>query len=314
MSNENKKKVQKVTEERSRVENWEKKFFPLKDSSEVYEKIKVGGDSDSVSVELKDSLVSLYEGLVKSNTEHFNTSTLLSEATSDDLLENFENELVVMEASKALGNFLTHNRNFKKISQLDVAAALNTTQRQISRYERGESAMSMEILAKYCDAIDLSPALRVKLINIVMNKTEKSLADVNAEKLVKIPEYNVSASAGYGDFQGFEEVIETHQIPSKFLPVVEKAQLGIIRINGDSMTPTINSGDYAVVNIQPIYVEDGIYLIRIEDAVYCKRLQRQFGSVRIISDNPVYSEMSVSRDDGANFQIIGRVLLTMKKH
>ena len=132
--------------------------------------------------------------------------------------------------------------------------------------------------------------------------------------MLTIPEYNVSASAGGGEFVGFEEVVEYHSLPEKFLPDTNHDRTGIVRINGDSMYPTINSGDYVVVSLTGKFFEDGIYLIRIDNSVYCKRLQRRIDGLFIISDNPAYSEMQITSDDSDGFQVLGRVVLTMKKH
>jgi phage repressor protein C with HTH and peptisase S24 domain len=56
-----------------------------------------------------------------------------------------------------------------------------------------------------------------------------------------------------------------------------------------------------------------LYLIRVDDTAFVKRLQRQFGSIRIISDNPQYEEMKISPDDGNEFSLIGRVTLIVRK-
>jgi len=46
--------------------------------------------------------------------------------------------------------------------------------------------------------------------------------------------------------------------------------------------------------------------------VFVKRLQREFGQIRIISDNQMYREQVVQHDDGQQFQLIGRVALIMR--
>lgn len=135
---------------------------------------------------------------------------------------------------------------------------------------------------------------------------------VNTQSLYRsIPEYNIRVSAGHGEFVGIEAIKETLQVPRKWLP--ENGQVGLVRVEGDSMYPTVNNGDYVAVEFGSGYTSDGLYLIRVEDAVYVKKIQKEFGSIRIISDNPQYREMSVSPDDGSDFGLIGRVALIVRK-
>lgn len=126
-----------------------------------------------------------------------------------------------------------------------------------------------------------------------------------------IPEYNVRVSAGHGQFLGIEEIKQELQIPRQWLPV--NGKVGIVRVEGDSMIPTISNGDSVVVEFDSGYTSDGLYLIRVEDSAYVKRIQREFGSLRIISDNPLYRELTVESNDGQDFGLIGRVALIIRK-
>lgn len=127
----------------------------------------------------------------------------------------------------------------------------------------------------------------------------------------KVPEYNVRVSAGHGQFLGIEEIKQELQIPRQWLPA--NGKVGIVCVEGDSMTPTISNGDSVVVEFDSGYTSDGLYLIRVEDSAYVKRIQREFGSLRIISDNPLYRELTVESNDGNDFGLIGRVALIIRK-
>jgi phage repressor protein C with HTH and peptisase S24 domain len=118
-------------------------------------------------------------------------------------------------------------------------------------------------------------------------------------------------SAGHGEYTGIEVVKRQLQIPQIWLP--ENGQLGLVRVEGDSMFPTINNGDYVAVEFSSGYTADGLYLIRVDDTAFVKRLQRKFGGIKIISDNPQYEEMQISHDDGNEFALIGRVTLIVRK-
>jgi len=126
----------------------------------------------------------------------------------------------------------------------------------------------------------------------------------------EVPEYNVRVSAGHGEYQGIEVVKQELQIPKQWLP--DNGKVGLVKVEGDSMWPTIAHGDFVGVEFSSGYTSDGLYLIRVEDSAFVKRLQKEFNLIRIISDNPQYREMTVSPDDGSDFGLIGRVALIVR--
>ena len=126
----------------------------------------------------------------------------------------------------------------------------------------------------------------------------------------EVPVYNVRVSAGHGEYQGIEVIKQQLQMPKLFLP--ENGKIGFVKVEGDSMFPTVNHGDHVAVEFDTGYTSDGLYLIRVDDAVFVKRLQREFGQIRIIRDNQMYREQVVQHDDGQQFQLIGRVALIMR--
>src|SRR3546814_3137984 len=68
--------------------------------------------------------------------------------------------------------------------------------------------------------------------------------------------------------------------------------LSIIRVEGDSMAPTLNDGDDILVDGGDAAgrLRDGIYVLRMDDALMVKRVARAPGAGRIwvISDTPQY--------------------------
>ena len=204
---------------------------------------------------------------------------------------------------KSFAEKLAEKRKMLGISQIDLGKQIGVSQAVYHRIEQAKTRVNIEVIKKLCEVLglDVSEAL-------TPNQVKKS---EQKEGYRTIPEYNVRVSAGHGEFTGIEEVKQNLQMPKLFLP--ENGQVGFVRVEGDSMTPTIAHGDYVAVEFDSGYTSDGLYLIRIDDAVFVKRLQRKFGGVRIISDNSQYDEMTVSPDDGNDFGLIGRVALVIRK-
>ena len=204
---------------------------------------------------------------------------------------------------KPFAEKIAEKRKILGISQIDLGKQIGVSQAVYHRIEQAKTRVNIEVIKKLCEVLglDVSEALMPDQVK----KSEQK------EGYRTIPEYNVRVSAGHGEFTGIEEVKQNLQMPKLFLP--ENGQVGFVRVEGDSMTPTIAHGDYVAVEFDSGYTSDGLYLIRIDDAVFVKRLQRKFGGVRIISDNQQYEEMNVSPDDGNDFGLIGRVALVIRK-
>ena len=81
----------------------------------------------------------------------------------------------------------------------------------------------------------------------------------------------------------------------------------LIEAVGDSMAPTLEESDLLLVDLsEPRFRHDGIYVLRRDNDLEVKRLQRRpDGSLNIISDNPVYEPSVVTSD---SVHIIGRVI------
>ena len=132
------------------------------------------------------------------------------------------------------------------------------------------------------------------------------------DDIVSIPFYeDIRASAGSGAYNE-AETAEQLNFPKSFLRqyfgLISFNNLSIIIGSGDSMFPTLPENCYLV--IQQGNVREGeICVARIEDELYVKRLQKR-PKLKLLSDNKAYDPIEL---DGANFEIIGRVVGYFKK-
>lgn len=80
----------------------------------------------------------------------------------------------------------------------------------------------------------------------------------------------------------------------------------MLRVQGDSMQPTINEGDWVWVDVSNNYVSsDGIYLLRMATGLAVKRLQSGLSNIVIKSDNSSYSDITA---EVGEINIIGKVV------
>lgn len=80
----------------------------------------------------------------------------------------------------------------------------------------------------------------------------------------------------------------------KMLTVSRPGNLSIVRVEGDSMAPTLNAGDDIMVDLGDAAdrLRDGIYVLRVDDALVVKRLALNPVGRRLTvqSDNPAYPD------------------------
>ena len=76
------------------------------------------------------------------------------------------------------------------------------------------------------------------------------------------------------------------------------------------MEQTLEENDLVLIDLQQTeFALEGIYVIRLDDMLMVKRLQRQpKGLIQIISDNLNYPPITLSGDFDESFDIIGRAI------
>ena len=91
------------------------------------------------------------------------------------------------------------------------------------------------------------------------------------------------------------------------------AQMVLMSVSGDSMSPTISNGDMVLVNQgQKDVIAGAIYAVSVDDSILVKRLDKQPGKLVLVSDNrEAYPPLELDMTDEAvceSVRIIGRVL------
>lgn len=135
--------------------------------------------------------------------------------------------------------------------------------------------------------------------------------------MILVPKLAIGASAGAGASVDGEAVEGEVAFDPKWLRELgaDPRALSIIRVEGDSMAPTLDDGDDILVDggDAAARLRDGIYVLRMDDVLMVKRVARAPGQGRIsvISDNPHYR----SWDDlpMASVQLVGRVVWTGRR-
>lgn len=126
---------------------------------------------------------------------------------------------------------------------------------------------------------------------------DKSIwSDVNADDFSYIPLYDVEASAGHGAWNSSEHEIYKIAFRKEWLndEGLIPDNLAAITARGDSMNPSIKSGDTLLIDTNESYPVEGIYVLKVDAHLVVKRVQRLNGGViRVKSDNPAYDSIDI---------------------
>jgi len=136
--------------------------------------------------------------------------------------------------------------------------------------------------------------------------------------LVSVKRSSVRASAGAGAIpyeRAGKPYFAFEENWLKGLTSSPAGRLSIIRVEGDSMAPTLNAGDDILVDLGDATerLRDGIYVLRADDALVVKRLALHPAGRRVTvqSDNPAYPDWPDCDLD--ELRCIGRVIWAGRK-
>ena len=189
-------------------------------------------------------------------------------------------------------------------------------------------------------------AEKTEIVFTYIDKNEKGTRPINKdnlEKFIKVyPLYKKQFEKAYLDeimpesLKGSTFNMEEQKVNTVILPVYGKASAGngyinldqeiyyfpikkgdfsdrsfLVEISGNSMEPTLEDGDYALVDPDNIdYVKNKIYVVTYNDESFIKRMVMDAKSkiVMLKSDNPEYEDILITKDMQVYLKIEGRVV------
>lgn len=196
------------------------------------------------------------------------------------------------------------------IKSFSMDSGLGTT--TLQSYMKGASYPTL-------DRLNLIAATAKVDINWLLTGGDHvSTAHSNSSKYIKIPHFDVQASAGTGS-----ELVEsgisknTVDIHSQTLLDQGLNPEGLLSmyVKGDSMEPSLFDGDMILVKkmISPFSILEGVYIFRVFNEIFIKRIQfnKYSAKLKVDSDNPFYDSYTITGNDLNDVEIIGEVICTI---
>ena len=198
-----------------------------------------------------------------------------------------------------------------------VFAASDTMENAIGSFV---SAYNEGLIGKVSGLDKINSLLLVEALESVKNASFKPSdlpQNVVHDDFIHVPLHDVQGSCGDGAVIHSEQIVDYLAFKREWISRVatDPKRLALIEAAGDSMMPTISSGDLLLIDLCVTRVEqDAIYAINVEGMLYIKRIQKRLdGTVIVKSDNPAYEEQRFNTSEAEALRIVGRVIWMGKR-
>ena len=251
-----------------------------------------------------------------------------------------------------LSKILKKYRELKGWTQEDLSKYSGVSLPTIKRYEAGDDRASLRLLKKICDAfkIDLKDIMEMAdnlkdTTNVAWEQTKLKIIDnmkglefknktalkdkqthnhnyaikkenePNPKKLVKYyPNIKLSAGDGVINYEDEEcELIDASFL--SFLKLKGLQNIEVVQVQGDSMMPYIEDGEYIILERTMEARNGDIVVFVYENQSYIKQLQTIPNEAKLcfISKNPLYPSFEVRGDEVSKVAIIGVLRAKIRK-
>lgn len=212
----------------------------------------------------------------------------------------------------AIGKKIAKAREAAGMNQSELARALQVKPQAVQKWEAGGSPRNARLT-------EIAQALGVSVAYLVSDADQASEALPEVVFLL-VPMLANDASMGPGAEDHAEDVMTgvirlTDHFVREYVRPSRPESLRFIHAYGDSMAPTLHSGDVLLVDTGSKNIDiDGIYVLRAHGRLFVKRVrQRLDGKFEISSDNPAHKTVEVLNGD-SEVTVVGRVLWYWNGH
>ncbi len=187
-------------------------------------------------------------------------------------------------------------RNFLQFSQSAFSDSINISRSVIANIEIAKSAISSEVMENVILKHNVNPTWLLTGIgnmflieNLEIKKIEESEPNVRF--------LNIAAMAGPAVAAGMTELSQWIYVPG----LERRGDYYGIEVEGNSMMPTLNRGDFVVcellTDLQEQFEHGKVYVVVLRDRILVKRLFIENEFMQMRSDNPLFAPEKVYFDE-----------------
>ncbi len=220
---------------------------------------------------------------------------------------------------KNLNKRLILARKSKGFRQNELARILKVSLPTMNHYESGKRSPNSDLLSTIATVLECDPGWLLTGEGNAEKKetfTKESSSSTSGtlDGFVLVPRYNIETSAGGGSNIHSEQIVDHLAFKADWVSKelgADPKNLLLIHSIGDSMEPTLRSGDLLLVDRSKARMKgDGIYLINFDEGLMVKRLEWMMdGTVVIRGDNTnVSREQKLTAVEMEKLHLLGRVV------
>ncbi|MDI3365189.1 MULTISPECIES: XRE family transcriptional regulator [Pantoea] len=222
---------------------------------------------------------------------------------------------------KTLAERLKAAREKAGISQADLAEKIGLSQQSVAKIENGETQQPRKI-KEIASALNVTQRwLQLGLEDTergdsIKSSTVRSIAEHDTANKYRIEVLDLTLSAGPGAYMlsEFVEVLAAIEFTNEHARALfggrQSNDVKVMTIDGDSMYPTIKSGDRLFFDVSVReFKTDGVYAFVYGKTFHVKRLQMQGVKLAVLSDNPNLEKWFIEEGNEDQFYVMGKALL-----
>ena len=189
------------------------------------------------------------------------------------------------------------------LSYRSLAKKIGVSNVTVRNWALGNIEPNREGLEAFCEIFQVTPAY------VLFGDSNSPVQTLIEDGIVSIPYISAEVSCGHGFLNPDELALirfvrVSVEFVRRYCPSANVRSLQIMSAFGDSMEPTLHEGDAVVVDIsEKKIIRDGMYVVRIGEGLFVKRVQVIPEGLRLLSDNKLYDPIIATSD---NIEVIGR--------
>jgi len=188
--------------------------------------------------------------------------------------------------NKKIAEIVAKELKTKGIKKVEFARLINVSPQSLNNWFNRTGIPNSQLS-------NIAKAINVP-INYLLTGDNKMPNNTVSFELLNIKDYKGS------DLAKFDNIHDVFTVDREWFIDVFKKQptptMKIVFAQCESMQPTFTQGDFLLVDTADTNINDGVYIFKVDDRLFIKRLQIMPGKILVISDNKKYESFNLPSD------------------
>jgi len=188
--------------------------------------------------------------------------------------------------NKKIAEIVAKELKTKGIKKVEFARLINVSPQSLNNWFNRTGIPNSQLS-------NIAKAINVP-IDYLLTGDNKMPNNTVSFELLNIKDYKGS------DLAKFDNIHDVFTVDREWFIDIFKKQptptMKIVFAQCESMQPTFTQGDFLLVDTADTNINDGVYIFKVDDRLFIKRLQIMPGKILVISDNKKYESFNLPSD------------------